>query len=164
MFFRITGLFAVAAVLVMTHSASALDERLKEIVVPADDTITLQPGETRVFQFDESIKQVFAPGDTVEITPQSDRTLSIRGGNNPGATIATVLANDGHVIRRLRLVVGGHAVKIYGVGGDKDEGSTVLVQICDEFGCDDPPSKGPIPKSVTVRRPLRGGGFVEKTY
>lgn len=151
---------ASVALMALVHPASAQDDRLKELVIPPEDTIRLQLGETRVFQFGESVKNILAPGDVVEVTPQSDRTFGLRGGQ-VGQTIATALGNDGHVVRRVLIVVGGRVVKIYGT--DKD--GVYVTQICDEFGCDTPPEKaGPPPKSVTVRTPMRGGGFVERTW
>ncbi|MBP1297470.1 pilus assembly protein N-terminal domain-containing protein [Bradyrhizobium elkanii] len=160
MFFRILCL-SVGVVLATGHFASAQDDRFKEIDISSEDTIKLQPGEVRVFQFEQPVKQILTPGEnTVEITPQTDRTFSVRGGD-PGETVATAIGTDGRVIRRVRITVGGHLVKIYGVG---DNDHPFLPLVCDEFGCNPLPSKEPVPKSVTVRTPTRAGGFVEKTY
>ncbi|MGY4571885.1 MULTISPECIES: pilus assembly protein N-terminal domain-containing protein [Bradyrhizobium] len=150
-----------AGLVLMAHSVSAQDDRLREINISPEDTIKLQPGETRVFEFEQPVKQILTPGgeNTVVMSPQTDRTFSIRGGE-PGQTVVTALASDGRVIRRVRIVVGGHLVRIYGA----DQDSAFVPLICDEFRCDPLPSKDPIPKSVTVRTPMRGGGFVEKTY
>ncbi len=160
MFLRNLCLAACLALMATILPAAAQDDRLREIVIPTKDEIRLQLGEVRAFQFDEPVNNIQVPGDIVEITPQTDRTFTFRGGK-PGQTIATALGSDGRVIRRVLVQVGGRVVKIYGTTKD----DLYTAQLCDEFGCDAIPEKeGPPPKSVTVRTPMRGGGFVERTW
>ncbi|MCK1473171.1 pilus assembly protein N-terminal domain-containing protein [Bradyrhizobium sp. 155] len=149
--------FAVAALMLLADGALAQSPR--EVFDNAK-TIRLQPGQARIFQFDEAVTQIGTPDENiVEISPVSDRTFTFKG-RGTGTTVVTARTADGRVISRLQLVVGGHLVKIYGLAEEPD----FVGFDCDEYGCGRGESSQPKPSSITVRKPLRGGGFIEKNY
>ncbi|MCA1378787.1 MULTISPECIES: pilus assembly protein N-terminal domain-containing protein [unclassified Bradyrhizobium] len=132
----------------------------QEISVPAEDTIRLQPGQIRILQFGEAVKQIGTPEDNiVEITPQSERIFTFRGLAS-GETIVTARSDDGRVVHRVRVVVGGNLVKVYGLADEPD----YVGFICDGYGCGRGESGQAKANSTAVRKPLRGGGFIEKNY
>jgi hypothetical protein len=149
---------AIAALALLADGAFA--QPPQEMAPSVEDTIKLQPGESRTFRFDESMKQIATPVENVvEVTPQSDRIFTFKG-IAPGETIVTARSDDGRVTRRMLVVVGGHLVKVY---RPDVEDSTNFV--CDELSCDPANSNRPKPssQSLTVRRATGGGSFVETT-
>ncbi len=154
---RTTVIWCVACALTQL-AANAFAQAPKEIVIPDADIIRLQPGETRTFQFDSNIRSVITPVENiVEVIPQSDRVFSFRGAS-VGETIVTARREDGGVVYRMKVVVGGQIVKLYGV-----DDVPYVARICDEVSCGPPIADQAKPESssATVRKPTRSGGFIE---
>lgn len=149
---------AIATLMLLPHGAFA--QPPEEVFIPADDTIRLQPGQTRIFHFGDAVKDIGTPVENiVEIAPQSDRIFTFRGLAS-GETIVTARSDDGRVVHRMRVIVGGNLVKVYGLAEEPD----FVSFICDEYGCGHGESGQAKPTSTTIRKPLRGGGFIEKNY
>jgi hypothetical protein len=157
----LSGFWRCCAIAALTLLADgALAQSAREVFVPLSKTIKLQPGQSRTFQFDETVKDIASPDENiVNIMPLSDREFTFKGLGT-GTTEVTARSADGRVIGRMQVVVGGHLVKIYGLQEEPD----FVGFICDDYGCGHGESGQAKPSSTTVRKPLRGGGFIEKTY
>jgi hypothetical protein len=122
---------AIAGLALLTNGALAQSPR--EVTFPIDATIKLQIGETRIFQFGEAVTQISMPKENiVEIRPepdQPDHSFSFKGIAMGGVDV-TAQSEDGRTVRRMRLVVGGHLVKVHEWG----EPDSISI-ICDEFSC-----------------------------
>lgn len=148
----------IATLTLLAHGAFA--QSPKEVFLPVSKTIRIQPGQSRIFQFDEAVSEIAVPEENiVDIGPISDRTYRFKGLGT-GTTTVVARSNDGHVVSRIQVVVGAHLVKIYGLAEEPD----FVAFDCDGFGCGRGESSQAKANSTTVRKPLRGGGFVEKTY
>ncbi len=137
----------------------------KEITPPIERTIPLQIGETRVFQFGESVIRVDISKENI-VDAKADENRSAPGraafafkGLAMGNVIVTARSEDGGEVHRLRFVVGGHQVKIY----NRYEPDFFSLN-CDEFSCGPGVTSKRQPNSVTTRTPTGGGGFVDRTY
>ncbi|WLA68068.1 hypothetical protein [Bradyrhizobium diazoefficiens] len=105
------------------------------------------------------MKEISTPvGNVVEIAAQSDRTFTFTGLGS-GTTVVIARSDDGRVVAYMRVIVGGHLVKVYGLTGEPD----YLGVLCDEYGCGRESSQAKA-SSTTVRKPLQSGGFIEKNY
>jgi len=149
--------FAIAALMLLADAAFAQPPRE---VFDYAKTIRLQPGQTRIFQFDEAVAEIRSPDENIlDISPITDRTFTFKG-RGTGTTMVTVRSADGRVVSRFQVVVGGHLVKIYGLADEPD----YVGFDCHEYGCGRSDSSQAKPTSTTVRKPLPGGGFVDRTY
>jgi len=155
---------AIAALALLADGAFA--QPPQEIIIPEQDTIVLQPGEARIFQFSESLKDIGVPGpkdSIVRITPQTDRTFVFEGVGS-GETIVTARAPDGHIVLNMTVVVEGHLVKMYGSRDTND----YVGFVCTGTGCGraDPDAAAPGSVAVTTRRGLGNGDaqWTTKSY
>jgi hypothetical protein len=136
--------------------------------VEVNDTITMRPGETRIYKFDQSVNQIDIVDPIAEVKPQTDRTFTFRAISS-GSTMLTAY-NGKDVVYRARVVVEGHLVKIYGQGGSKThpdyEIGGYASYLCTSTGCGRAnPDVAIGPNRVTIQEDAQGNvKAVEKTY
>jgi len=150
----------IAGILLLANGALA--QPPQEVLPPAqEDIIQLQPGRSRTFRFDKPVRSIRTPDENmVEITPKDETTFVFKGLGT-GETVVTARGEDGKVIHEMRVVVAvGNVVKVYGLSEEPD----FVGFTCDQSGCGHGESGAPKPSSTTVRKPLRGGGFIERNY
>lgn len=130
---------AIGIALCVTPATPALAQPPAEIEL--EHTITMQAGETRIFQFEQAVNQIDLVDHIADVKPQTDRTFTIRA-IGAGSTILTAYNGEekGHtVVFRARLVIEGHLVKIYGQGGAKThpdyEVGGYSAYLCTSTGC-----------------------------
>jgi hypothetical protein len=147
---------AALAILCVTP---ALAQPPQEVTIT--DTITMRPGETRIFRFDQPVNQIDVVDTIVEVKPQSDQTFSFHAIGS-GSTIVTAY-KDSNVAHRMRIVVEGHLVKIYGQHGQVGGYSASL---CTSTGCGRAnPDVVQGPDRVTITEDAKGNvQAVEKQY
>ncbi|WP_018317317.1 pilus assembly protein N-terminal domain-containing protein [Bradyrhizobium sp. WSM2793] len=154
-----------ALVVAVLSIASAQAQPPEELNI--DHTITMQAGETRIYQFEQAVNQVDLVQPIAEVKPQTDRTFTIRA-IGAGSTILTAYNGEAKgqtVVFRARLVVEGHLVKIYGQGGQREVGG-YTPYLCTSTGCGRAnPDVVRGPDRVTITEDAKGNvQAVEKEY
>lgn len=155
---RLVVVLAILAVGAVGAFAQA-PQAPREVSLPIEGTIALQVGETRIFQFGEAVDRVGLSEDNIVDVRSMDNHAFAFKGIAMGKVFVTARSEDSSEAHRIRIVVGGHQVKIY----SRDEPDYLSVN-CDEFGCGPSSSSKRQPNSATIRTPTGGGGFVERTY
>lgn len=152
------GLVAYAALIVSSFAQPPVE-------ITGADTIRLQPGQSRVLEFDQSVGTIhLADDDVVEVLPgQTDRAFTFRALKS-GTTIMTAYTPDGRLLHRSKVTVAGTLVKIYGAGTADEKKSDYVGYICTEFGCGraDPEIEKK-PTTSTVTRRTRNGNIITTT-
>ncbi|MCJ9731194.1 pilus assembly protein N-terminal domain-containing protein [Bradyrhizobium sp. PRIMUS42] len=157
-----------AVVVAVVSIASAQAQPPEELNI--DHTITMQSGETRIYQFEQVVNQIDLVQPIAEIKPQTDRTFTIRA-TGAGSTILTAYNGEVKgqtVVFRARLVVEGRLVRIYGQGTRRgsDEGGGYAGYLCTSTGCGRAnPDFVRGPDRVTITEDAKGNvQAVEKEY
>lgn len=132
----------LAALLLLAAPAIAQNSKPTEII--AKDTIELQPGEARVFNFDRAIGGIALTLDgVVQVVPNSDRVFTFRA-LRAGTVLMTASAPDGATVYQANILVGGRTVKMYGTEprraqqqqrSARRQGSDYVGYLCTSTGC-----------------------------
>ncbi|MBR1150130.1 hypothetical protein [Bradyrhizobium sp. JYMT SZCCT0428] len=136
----------------------------KEIKLPVERAISLQIGETRLFEFGASVIRVDISPDniveakSVDVGTPGQPAFAFKG-TAMGRVIVVARAQDGSEVNRLQFVIGGRQVRIY----RPDEPDFFRVN-CDEFACGQGTSSKRTPSSIVTRTPTGGGGFIDRSY
>ncbi len=126
------------------------------------DTMRLQPGEARVFTFDQPVTKITLADDgVVQIVPESDRVFTFRALKS-GAVLMSAFSPENKLIHRSNIVVSGGMVRIYGTL-ERDERRDYVGYICTEFGCGRADPELEKPNSVAVTRRNSRGDIITTT-
>ena len=157
-------LFTAIALVGILLGGGAKAELPKQVI--AKDVVTLQPGESRTFEFAESITKIgTAVAGIAEITAQTDRTFTI-AGIAPGETLLMAHDVDGQISQMMVVVAfPGSIVKIYGTKNEEGETQDYVTFWCNSGTCGraDQDKAKPGSKSVTVTKVNRRGETVQTT-
>jgi hypothetical protein len=157
--------FGVLAVLGLALATAARAEK-PEPLIPSDGDVYIAVGRAETFQFKTSFQtiNVLVPG-IVQATAQTDRTVTFLA-QAEGETLVLITTPDGRQVYSARFIVTqepGHVVKIYGPSAKDYVGVYCTETTCGRADKELGGARDPASTSVTTRRPMDGGGFVEKT-
>jgi hypothetical protein len=140
---------AIAALALLAGGAFA--QPLKEVV--ADEEIRLQPGQGRMFEFGEPVDTIGTAVDgIVRIVPSTDRTFTFQAISS-GKVLAEAFAKDGHVIKRMMIVVEGGPVRV-----QRWPAGDATSYICTDIGGCDPADLNAPMAPEQVPEPQRNDG------
>ncbi|WP_340667899.1 pilus assembly protein N-terminal domain-containing protein [Bradyrhizobium ottawaense] len=147
-------IFAFSVALVLAGSAWAQPPR----EIASEDQINLVAGTGKMLVFDEPVGRIdLTQKDIVEVTPQTDRRISI-AAVKAGVVQMVISAPNGNQIYATEIVVSsepGRLVKIYGTGRNEDLNAGYTAMYCDDKGCGRPDKDLPMPTAITVERATR---------